>query len=50
MANIVESIRNIFKIEELRQRLVYTLLALIAVRVGSFITIPDVDVELLRAA
>jgi len=50
MANIVESIRNIFKIEELRQRLVYTLLALIAVRVGSFITIPGVDVELLRAA
>jgi preprotein translocase subunit SecY len=50
MANFITSIRNIFKIEELRQRLVFTLVALVAVRVGSFITIPGVDVNLLTAA
>ncbi|RPI69108.1 MAG: preprotein translocase subunit SecY [Ignavibacteriae bacterium] len=50
MANFITSIRNIFKIEELRQRLVFTLIALVAVRVGSFITIPGVDVNLLTAA
>ncbi len=50
MANFITSIRNIFKIEELRQRLLFTLLALVAVRIGSFITIPGVDVNLLTAA
>lgn len=50
MANFITSIRNIFKIEELRQRLMFTLLALVAVRIGSFITIPGVDVNMLTAA
>jgi preprotein translocase subunit SecY len=39
-----------FRIEELRQRIVFTLIALLAVRVGSFITIPGVDVTLLKDA
>lgn len=50
MANFITSIQNVFKIQELRDRIVYTLIALVAVRLGSFITIPGVDVELLRAA
>ena len=50
MANIVTTFRNMFRIEELRQRLVFTLLALVAVRIGSFITIPGVDVDLLKQA
>ncbi len=50
MANIITSIRNIFKIEELRQRIIFTLVALVAVRIGSFITIPGVNIDLLRAA
>ncbi len=48
MANVIESIRNIFKIEELRTRIIFTLVALVAVRIGSFITIPGVDIDLLR--
>ncbi|MBI2794231.1 MAG: preprotein translocase subunit SecY [Ignavibacteria bacterium] len=50
MANIISTIRNIGKIEELRKRLLFTLIALIAVRIGAFITIPGVDVEMLKAA
>ena len=46
MANIVTTFRNMFRIEELRQRIAFTLIALLAVRVGSFITIPGVDVSL----
>lgn len=47
MANIVTTVRNIFRIEELKARIIFTLVALIAVRIGSFITIPGVDVGLL---
>lgn len=50
MANVITTIRNIFKIEELRDRLLFTLLVLLAVRIGSFITIPGVNVEALKAA
>ncbi len=50
MANLITTVRNIWKIDELRQRLLFTLVALIAVRVGSFITIPGVNVEMLTAA
>ncbi len=47
MANFITTARNVWKIEELRQRLLFTLVALIAVRIGSFVTIPGVDVGLL---
>ena len=50
MANLIQTVQNVFKIEELRTRLLFTLVALIAVRVGSFITIPGVDVQALTAA
>lgn len=50
MANIAATFRNMFRIEELRARLLFTLLALIAVRIGSFITIPGVDVTALKAS
>lgn len=50
MANIADTFRNMFRIEELRARLLFTLVALIAVRIGSFITIPGVDVGALKAS
>ena len=50
MANIVTTFRNMIRIEELRQRIAFTLIALLAVRIGSFITIPGVDVALLTQA
>lgn len=50
MVNFASTFRNMFRIEELRSRLLFTLIALIAVRVGSFITIPGVDVTALKAS
>ena len=47
MAN---AFRNIFKIPELRDRVIFTLLALIAFRVGSFIPIPGINVDAWQAA
>lgn len=44
MSGFVESFRNIFKIEELRQRILFTLALLFVVRVGAHITLPGIDV------
>lgn len=45
--SFVENIRNIFRIEELRDRILYTVGILIAFRIGTFITIPGVDASML---
>ena len=50
MSTLTESFRNIFKIEELRTRLLYTAALLIIVRLGSHITLPGVDAILLARA
>jgi preprotein translocase subunit SecY len=50
MANLGESFRNIFKIQELRTRLLFTAALLIVVRVGAHITLPGVDAVLLAQA
>jgi len=50
MSKLQESIRNIFKIHELRQRIIYTLSLLLIVRVGSHITLPGIDASLLADA
>lgn len=50
MANLQETFRNIFKIHELRQRILYTLALLIIVRIGSHITLPGIDAALLSSA
>ncbi|MFO7447618.1 MAG: preprotein translocase subunit SecY [Ignavibacteriaceae bacterium] len=47
MARFTDTFRNIFKIHELRQRIIYTLALLIVVRIGAHITIPGVDSALL---
>src|SRR5674476_1540444 len=47
MANFTETFRNIFKIHELRQRILYTLALLTIVRVGAHITLPGIDAALL---
>lgn len=47
MATFTETFRNIFKIHELRQRILYTLALLIIVRIGAHITVPGVDSTLL---
>jgi preprotein translocase subunit SecY len=43
MAGFTESIRNIWKIEELRERILYTLGLLVVYRLGTFVTLPGVD-------
>ncbi len=50
MANLVQTFQNIFKIEELRNRIITTILILLVVRLGAHITVPGVDVGLLAAA
>jgi preprotein translocase subunit SecY len=47
MARFTDTFRNIFKIHELRQRIIYTLSLLVIVRLGAHITIPGVDALLL---
>ena len=47
MASFTDTFRNIFKIHELRQRILYTLALLFIVRLGSHLTIPGVDAVLL---
>jgi preprotein translocase subunit SecY len=50
MANFVQTFKNIFKIEELRQRILFTLGVLVIVRIGSHITLPGIDVVALASA
>ncbi len=39
----VDTIKNIFKIEELKQKLVYTILLVLVYRFGSFVVIPGIN-------
>ena len=50
MATFQETFRNIFKINELRQRILYTLALLIIVRIGAHVTLPGIDAYLLNSA
>ncbi len=43
MKKFIETIKNIFKIEELRKRLVYTFLLVLVYRIGSFVVLPGID-------
>ncbi|HED31116.1 MAG TPA: preprotein translocase subunit SecY [Prosthecochloris aestuarii] len=47
---LTESLQNINKIPELRQRILYTLLLLFIYRIGSHITIPGVDAAAVSSA
>ncbi|MDD5363057.1 MAG: preprotein translocase subunit SecY [Ignavibacteria bacterium] len=50
MSGFVENFRNIFKIEELRTRILFTIAILIVVRIGAHITLPGIDTSLLAEA
>jgi len=47
MAGLTESVRNIWKIEELRRRIIYTLGLLLIYRLGAFVTLPGVNASVL---
>lgn len=50
MAKLGESFRNIFKIQELRTRILFTATLLIVVRIGAHITLPGIDAIALAKA
>lgn len=49
MKRFLQTIKNIFKIEELRKRIGYTFLLLLVYRLGSFIVLPGIDSQQLAA-
>lgn len=50
MEKLIETFRNIFKISELRERILYTLALLLIVRIGAHITLPGIDASVLADA
>ena len=44
-----ETLRNAWKIEDLRKKLIYTMLVLLVVRIGSAIPVPFIDPSFLKA-
>jgi preprotein translocase subunit SecY len=49
MKSFIETIKNIFKIEDLRSRILYTLGILMIYRLGSFVVLPGIDPTQLGA-
>ncbi len=47
MKRFLQTIKNIYKIEELRKRIGYTFLLLLIYRLGSFIVLPGIDPSML---
>lgn len=47
--SLIENFRNIFKIEELRTRILYTIGILMIYRIGTYVTMPGVDASMLAA-
>ncbi len=50
MSRLTESLRNVFKVEDLRKRILFTAALLAVVRLGAHITLPGVDAHLLARA
>ena len=47
MKKIIEKFRNIWSIEELRERIINTLIFLLIYRIGTFVILPGIDSEML---
>ncbi len=50
MKKFIETIRNIFRIEDLRKRILYTFGILLIYRLGSFVVIPGINPEALAGS
>lgn len=48
MKKLIETIKNIFKIEELRKRILFTLALILVYRFGSFVVIPGINPSRFR--
>lgn len=49
MKRLIQTIRNIYKIEELRKRILYTIGIILIYRLGSYVVLPGVDPSQLAA-
>ncbi|GHT82562.1 protein translocase subunit SecY [Bacteroidia bacterium] len=49
MKKLINTLKNIFKIEDLKKRILYTLGLLVVYRLGSFVVIPGIDPSQLQA-
>ena len=49
MKKFIETIKNIYKIEELRKRIGYTIMLVLVYRLGSFIVLPGLDPQALSS-
>ena len=49
MKKFIETLKNIYKIEELRKRIEYTILLVLVYRLGSFIVLPGLDPQALSS-
>ena len=47
---MLETIKNAWKIKEIRNKILFTILIIAIFRIGSVIPVPYVDVEALKAA
>ena len=47
--SLIENFRNIFKIQDLRERILYVVGVLCVYRIGTFVTMPGVDASQLAA-
>ena len=43
MKKFIDTIKNIYKIEELRKRIIYTILLILVYRLGCFVVVPGID-------
>ncbi|HEY1040475.1 MAG TPA: preprotein translocase subunit SecY [Bacteroidia bacterium] len=50
MKRFINTLRNIWRIEELRQRIVLTLLLILVYRLGTYVVLPGVDANVLAKA
>lgn len=46
---MIRNLGNIFKVEDLRRRIFFTLLILVVFRIGSFIPVPNTDPAILQS-
>lgn len=47
MKKLIETLKNIWSIEELRKRIIYTLALILIYRVGSYVVLPGIDPKIL---
>ena len=43
MKSIIQKLKNIWAIEELRNKIIFTMIMLVVYRIGSFISLPGID-------